>query len=297
MSEGTPTSESVAVPARVVAVIVTFNRRSLLERCIDALGRQSLPPTHIVVVDNGSDGAGEAVRTRGTIPIQLVLRPDNPGPAGGFADGIASARALGAPDWLWLFNDDAWPEPPALERMVAGARSLQRPGLLGPGYVADGGFRVAGGRWDHGRIHHATHVPAGSPLFLADLVIFNGALLSGAAARSVALPRSEFWMMFEEWDYSLRVAEAGFTNAILPEPLVHHDWGGSAAGRRAYYQTRNHLLMVRARRKPREALAFAGRTARFSLAALLKRPPDLRSVSLRARGLVDGLRGVTGRTV
>ena len=39
---------------RVVAVVVTWNRRDLLVECLAAIDAQTLRPTEIVVVDNAS---------------------------------------------------------------------------------------------------------------------------------------------------------------------------------------------------------------------------------------------------
>ena len=46
--------------ARVVAVVVTWNRRELLTECLDALRGQTHPPEVVVVIDNDStDGTAE----------------------------------------------------------------------------------------------------------------------------------------------------------------------------------------------------------------------------------------------
>ena len=50
---------------RVVAVVVTWNRRDLLEESLAALAAQTLAPAAVVVVDNAStDGTTELLRER-----------------------------------------------------------------------------------------------------------------------------------------------------------------------------------------------------------------------------------------
>ena len=50
---------------RICAVVVTYNRRVLLERCLDALCDQVRAPDAILVVDNaGSDGTPELLARR-----------------------------------------------------------------------------------------------------------------------------------------------------------------------------------------------------------------------------------------
>jgi rhamnopyranosyl-N-acetylglucosaminyl-diphospho-decaprenol beta-1,3/1,4-galactofuranosyltransferase len=49
----------------VWAVVVTYNRRELLEQCLDALLAQTRPPDRILVVDNAStDGTVVVARAR-----------------------------------------------------------------------------------------------------------------------------------------------------------------------------------------------------------------------------------------
>jgi len=52
------------VSARVVAVVVTWNRRDLLLESLAALRAQTLRPVEVVVVDNAStDGTTELLRS------------------------------------------------------------------------------------------------------------------------------------------------------------------------------------------------------------------------------------------
>src|SRR5690348_10815757 len=58
---------SAATPMRVVhAVVVTYNRRTLLETCLKSLFAQSEPPSRIVLIDNASnDGTKEWLEASG----------------------------------------------------------------------------------------------------------------------------------------------------------------------------------------------------------------------------------------
>ena len=68
--------------ALVVAVVVTFNRRELLVRCLEALAAQTRPAVRVVVVDNAStDGTLEHLEASGVadrLEVDYVrLRPDH----------------------------------------------------------------------------------------------------------------------------------------------------------------------------------------------------------------------------
>lgn len=145
----------------IAAVVVTYNRKVLLARCLDALLAQSHRPDAVYIVDNDStDGTYESLLDRGWIapvsvcaegvyesvravkaespggwPIEIhyVKMPENTGGAGGFHEGMRRSAEAGF-DWLWLMDDDLLPSPEALEALVAKRVSLgqtsPRPFLL-----------------------------------------------------------------------------------------------------------------------------------------------------------------------
>src|SRR4051812_43764609 len=100
---GMPTRKRLrSAPVRMVyAIVVTHNRRGLLEECLRALEAQTRPPDRVLVVDNASsDGTPEMVRE--AFPeAELLALPDNEGSSGGFHEGMKRAHAEGA-EWLWL---------------------------------------------------------------------------------------------------------------------------------------------------------------------------------------------------
>ena len=104
-------------PPRVVAVVVTYNRRDLLLESLAAVHGQTRAPDAVIVVDNAStDGTAAAVRDR--FPgRRLAELARNTGGAGGFAYGLALALADGA-DLVWLMDDDTVPEPGALRALL-----------------------------------------------------------------------------------------------------------------------------------------------------------------------------------
>jgi rhamnopyranosyl-N-acetylglucosaminyl-diphospho-decaprenol beta-1,3/1,4-galactofuranosyltransferase len=128
----------------IAAIVVTYNRKDLLGRCLDSLLRQSHPLHGLYIIDNHStDGTYDVLLDRHLIaplersdagPVETVklvpaegspcrnlevhyLRmPENTGGAGGFHEGMK--RAAAAFDWLWLMDDDLWTAPDALEILV-----------------------------------------------------------------------------------------------------------------------------------------------------------------------------------
>lgn len=119
---------------RIATVVVTYNRKDLLQECLFAIRKQEKLPQDtsldILVVDNAStDGTGEAIQslisTSGESDRQIVYfnTGSNLGGAGGFQYGIRKAVELGY-DYLWLMDDDCIPTKTALSALIAAGRKL-----------------------------------------------------------------------------------------------------------------------------------------------------------------------------
>ena len=98
---------------RTAAVIVTYNRKAMLQRCLRALCTQTAGVPELWVIDNAStDGTAELVVQLNLPTMHYYNTGKNLGGAGGFACGIQQAACSGA-EYLWIMDDDCLPEPDA----------------------------------------------------------------------------------------------------------------------------------------------------------------------------------------
>ena len=101
---------------KVIAVVVTYNRSTLLAECINALRNQTQKLDAIFVVNNGStDNTEQWLRQQ---PDLHFITQKNVGSSGGFSTGINWAYKNGF-SWIWLMDDDGYPTPTALENLLA----------------------------------------------------------------------------------------------------------------------------------------------------------------------------------
>ncbi len=290
----------------VCAFVLTRNRKDLLVECLQALLSQTHPVGQIIVFDNASDDGTEVLLDqRG-----LLDRPEvdfhrskvNLGGAGGYAEGVARGVRSGA-DWLWLMDDDAEPHRDALEQMLASP-----PGRDGATAVLCTAVRHPDGRIDPlhrcrlGRFVVALPETVYRPGSYADVpcASFVGFMIRTAVAREVGLPRAEFFLGYDDAEYSLRVRRHGAIR-LVPEATIVHKIvvGGGEATRRSrlwnrvlgqhytsapwesfwkdLYRVRNFMVIKHARaRLPTSA--FIGLTAVYVIKSLLYDPRPLRRV-------------------
>jgi GT2 family glycosyltransferase len=281
----------------VVAIVVAWNRGSRIAESIDAISRQTRPVDEIIVVDNGStDDTAAFLKTR-YLDVLVVEAGQNLGHAGGAELGISTAMSRGH-DWFWMFDDDAYPNPTALERSLSVAEEVRE---SSPAFVYAPSGDQTGWMWNGRKIAVSLREQTRESVepYQVAIVDFNMTLVSRKVVNAVGGPRGHYFMMMWEPEYCLRAADAGFTIWVVPEELVRHEHAGYAgqAVWRSYYQTRNHVALSLARRSPRAVWWCGIRQARFIAGTILKQDQKFRRVAMRIRGLVDGVLGRMGRRV
>lgn len=291
--------EQAISSARIASVIVTYNRRSVLQRALNAVLEQTRPLDAIVVVDNASqDGTHTMIRE--LFPQANYIRlNDNLGYAAGLAAGMRHAIADGAA-FTWLMDDDSVPVSTALERLLALSATVERCGVVG----LDGGSLRHGSPASMARLKRVEAV-TDTAAYHAHFVLVDGALVRVDAVNEVGLPREDFFMMMEDIEYTSRIRRAGWEVICLDEELIdrgHLGSGGAVAGGtsppwRGYYQSRNHLAIALEHRSPVEVGAWMRRQSRLIAGTALKGDRRWRRVSYRLRGGIDAIRGNMGRTI
>lgn len=110
---------------KIIALVVTYNRKKLLEENINALLNQKYSEFDILIVDNAStDGTEEFIKQyKENSRIIYENTGANLGGAGGFHYGLKKAVELGY-DYCWLMDDDTIPKENSLEILVEKAKEL-----------------------------------------------------------------------------------------------------------------------------------------------------------------------------
>jgi hypothetical protein len=123
---------------RLSIVIVTYNSRADIERCLDALARHPPRVAHeIVVVDNESTDGTAAYLAEQWPAVRLVAAGGNLGFAGANNAGIRQSSG----ELVLLLNPDTIVPAGALDALVAYLDAHPRTGVVGP-RIVDGQDRA-----------------------------------------------------------------------------------------------------------------------------------------------------------
>lgn len=201
----------------VAAFVLTRNRKVLLGECIRGLLGQTHPVDEIIVLDNAStDGTRSYLEEQGLLGrVRYERREENTGGAGGYREGVRLLQETGC-DWLWLMDDDAEPVPDALETMLAAPFEGSRCGAV----VHPDGTLDLQHRCSIGRFIVPLPESAYSPgrYERVDCASFVGLLMDAGASQRAGLPVAEFFIGYDDAEYSLRLDEI----RLVPESRILH---------------------------------------------------------------------------
>lgn len=193
---------------RTIAVIVTRNRPELLEQCLAGIAGQCEAPDEMVVVDNASAHATQAVlaRARGVRTLRMVR---NAGGAGGFWVGIAYALSLGA-DWLWLMDDDGRPADARCLARLRETAAREQADMVGALVLdADSPERLAFPIRLLGRTMFEAAEVRRHGMIPGFAHLFNGVLVRAGLFTAIGLPDPRFLLRGDEVEFLYRARRAG----------------------------------------------------------------------------------------
>ncbi|MFI6130795.1 glycosyltransferase family 2 protein [Micromonospora sp. NPDC051141] len=231
------------------ALVVSHNRCELLRNCLSALLAQSEPLDEILVVDNNStDGAVRMVR-REFPSVTLLRSRKNLGGAGGFSLGVEELMKRGH-RFAWLMDDDAEPRRDALAPLL---RAMNADATRKPAFVASTVLSPEGNPI-------ASHVPLRIPAqenrglptpadtYPAAHSTFVGVLINLDVARRTFLPIADFFIWWDDSEYTSRLQRLGGGLASTTSVVVHPDkaeWRD--LGPRLRFDVRNRIWILKNR--------------------------------------------------
>lgn len=236
----------------VSIIIVNWNGKKYLVRCLSTAISQAYLNKEIIVVDNGSaDGSIDFIKEKYANAAKLIANSGNLGFAQGNNIGILQSRG----GYILTLNNDAELDENCLSELVKAIESDERIGMCAPKILL---------KSNHNKIDSVGHLIYQDGLsrqrgrLEADLgqydkreeVVFPSAccgLYRRKMLDEIGLFDSNFFMFVEDTDLGLRARLAGWKCIYVPEAVVYHNYSSSAGGYsalKAFFIERNRIWLV-----------------------------------------------------
>lgn len=258
----------------VCAIVLTFNRKGLLEKALHCLLNQTRVPDTILVVDNNSsDGTVAYLRSMQASHdcIEIRTLDENLGPAGGFAEGMRWAVEKGF-SHLWIMDDDVFPQRECLTLLL---RRTKPNSIAFPGSTDPSGSPV--GKWG-----------------------WSGCLIESRVVEEVGYPDARLFYWIEDTEYLMHrlVDMHGVTRVDVEEAKVIHlsHRPGLLPSWQYYYKVRNTIyyrLFIQRGRYSK----LVNSLAKLAGKIVLKESDKWVKLRYYIRGIKDGISGTLGKTV
>jgi GT2 family glycosyltransferase len=208
---------------KTVAVVVTYNRKELLRKCITQLLAQESERCDVLIVNNASDdGTEEMIKNDFLTPEIIYYNTGaNLGGAGGFEYGVEKAVSWGY-EYIWLMDDDTLPEKNSLKKLFEVDKELN----------GNWGFLSSLAYWTDGSICRMNiqkktifrHVGMKeysrnfSPIVMCSFVSL---LVKASVVKEVGLPIGEYFIWTDDYEFTGRISRK-HPCYMVPESKVVH---------------------------------------------------------------------------
>jgi N-acetylglucosaminyl-diphospho-decaprenol L-rhamnosyltransferase len=233
---------------KLLAIVVNYKTAQMTLQALASLVPElaAVPGSRIIVIDNDSgDGSYEqilqTVRERGWSAFTDVVRSQR---NGGFAFGVNVGLRHGLsspqpPEYFYLLNSDAFPDPGSVRRLVDFLDAHPKAGIAGsyihgpegtphetafhfPSWVSE--FEAPLGIGAVSRVFQRWVVALPIPTRTVQVDWLAGAsmLIRRRVVEEVGLFDERFFLYFEETDFCRRAGLAGWPTFYVPESSVAH---------------------------------------------------------------------------
>lgn len=228
-------------------VIVSYNTRELLRRCLETVYANEGVTFQVCVVDNASPDGSAAMVAQAFPQALLIANADNPGYPAANNQGLRqlgfTGAATTAPRYALLLNPDTELPPDALAQVVALMDARPAVGVLGPKLVRPDGsldlacrrsfpspevsfYRMVGlarlfPRSRRFGRYNLTYLDPDQEAEV-DSVVGAFMLVRREAIAQVGLLDDTFFMYGEDLDWAFRIKQAGWRVLYTPQVTVLH---------------------------------------------------------------------------
>jgi len=291
----------------VAAIVVTYNRKELLKKCLNALLDQQLGVI-IVVDNNSSDGTKEMVEKEylNNSIFDYHYLESNTGGSGGFNYGLSRAYDDGY-EWFWLMDDDVAPVEKSID--IYGKYISDYSFIQGRRAYEDGAIFDWLSSYDYKNGKEAKLSEEVSfkdtNVIEVDTACFEGAFINRRIVESIGLPDKSFFIQGDDTTYGIlankefKIAYISETTLVKtmkkPQTLFLNRVVELSTPFSIYYNVRNLFLIEQKIKEgfPNEDIDHKATIFKKIIKTLLKIilifPEKSKSISFFFKGIRDGI--------
>jgi len=244
------------IDKKAYIIVLNWNGKEDTLDCLKSLRSTNYGNYQVVLVDNGSEDDSVAVVRKNFPEVEIVETGKNLGFAGGNNVGIEYAVKRGA-DYVFLINNDTTVHPDYLRELVEVAESDVKIGAAGSKiyyYSEPERIWFAGGRinWLKNKGEHIglDEIDRGQFDETRETDYLTGCalLVKREVIEGVGMLKEDYFLYYEDVDYSLRIQNAGYKTVYVPKSKIYHKVSRSTKPGSAsyvYYHVRTGLMNAR----------------------------------------------------
>lgn len=209
---------------KVLSIIITYNRKDLVFKCIRSILNQSID-TDILLVDNAStDDTVEFIKNnfRDNNKIKIIQLKNNIGGAGGFYEGVKYALNLSY-NWFWLMDDDGYPHEKCLDYLLdyANKNNLD---AISPVQLNIKDFKSLAFplTYECQQLTGSYDQLCGIEFIPNEANLFNGLLITKDIVELIGLPKAELFIRGDEVEYTKRMKKNSLKFGTLVSAMFFH---------------------------------------------------------------------------
>lgn len=215
-------SKATKMP-KVFILVLNYNGRQTVLNCLKSIYAQDYPNFEVVLIDNNSTDESFELAKQNFSNAHFIKNNFNLGFAAGNNVGIRFALEKFA-DYVFLLNNDAYLEKNTLSLLIQ--KAAKNPTALVSPLIE----KNDGATWfAEGKINWLTmktmHIRKNTKNKCHSSEYLTGcALLVGKKVfQKIGLMDENFFLYYEDADFSLRAKKAGFSLLVYPEAKIIHD--------------------------------------------------------------------------
>lgn len=236
-------------------ITLNYNQPDVTCAFLESTRKLTFGRFEIIVVDNGSRISSAGQIERENYPnTRVIVTEKNLGFAGGNNFGMREAKG----EYIFLLNNDTEVTPdlieltlkPFLKDAKVGVVSPKIKFFNSPNTIQYAGFEQMNPYTGRSKMIGGKEVDCGQHDVPGETYGAHGAamMIRKRVIEEVGMFAENFFLYYEEWDWSTRIRKAGYKVFYQPEAVVYHKESmtvGKKSTLKVYYQTRNRILYMK----------------------------------------------------